>query len=365
MNQSTTTTTTMIQSLFTQTINLIENKKKTYFSTIDSTFWQSQKDLFPNDDVHIVRLTNSDVLFILKHHDSQHGIHIFYEFLVGEYVNLLHTFLPCFIYTFEIVESISPHSTDTLFTLNNVQYTPFNHMEKKDNLIQCLKTCSTNTSLALLQEYNGSTYSTFHEYIQGNDFQELEIILFQIYVCLAYLDSSFAHNNLSYENIQLYKMPPDQFITFTYQQPLESITVKSSYIVKIINYSKSFFYRDTSCNSTTIASIFSNIHNHNNKSDNIIDIPTTHNKSVDLLLAHQLQQDRHLVSCPPIEYTGQCNDLATDKRKNTVYTVLDFYLFLKCYLENNNKDHLFEKKTCQATLFVYLDDSERDLRVVT
>ena len=258
MNQS--TATTMIQSLFTQTINIRENKKEDYFSTIDPIFWQSQKDLLPNDHVHIVHVTNSNIPFILKHYDSEHGIHIFYEFLVGEYVNLLHTFLPCFTYTHEIIESMSPTSTETSFTLNNVQYTPFNHMKKKDNLLQCLKTCSSDTSLALLQEYDG-VYSTFNEYIQSNDFEELEIILFQIYVCLAYLDSSFTHNDLSYENIQLYKMPPDQFITFTYQQPLESSTVKSSYIVKIIDYSKSFFHRDASCNSPTIASIFNNSNN--------------------------------------------------------------------------------------------------------
>ena len=335
-----------IYSLFTQT--QVHQKKKNHYKNIPIKDWISEKKLSPTLSSHIIHLNKSNVQCMITYYDNTDGTHIFYEFLVGEYVNLLHTFLPCFIYTYEIIEFNE--------SFNELHSSTFNQMKTIDDLSYSLTKCSNNNGLALLHEYNGGHYMTFQEYLANNKLYELNIILFQIYICLAYLDTAFTHNDLSYNNIRLYKLPHNQYITLIYQQPSESITIKSSYIVKIINYKNSYFYRDTSCNSNTIANLLINKTNSN--------IPITYNKSIDLLLAYQLQIDKYLL-CPTIVYTGQCNDLYANKIENNIYTVFDLYLYLKCYLENNDfLNSSFNNKINQATITVSMDDSEENVIIV-
>lgn len=111
-------------------------------------------------------------------------------------------------------------------------------------------TCAENGKFAVLLQYIASAqqfYGWFREYYltNGYEFQvELPNILFQIYSVLASLINAkaFTHYDLHPGNVMLYKVPDNTYVTITYKNAAlgEDITIKTQYIVKIIDYGRSF-----------------------------------------------------------------------------------------------------------------------------
>jgi hypothetical protein len=81
------------------------------------------------------------------------------------------------------------------------------------------------------------------EFIQN----ELMAALFQLYAPLARFKNTFTHYDLHLENVYLYKPKEDRYIQYHYYiSSTRTISFKSSYMVKIIDYGRSFFKDDVS-----------------------------------------------------------------------------------------------------------------------
>jgi len=109
--------------------------------------------------------------------------------------------------------------------------------------------CFNNSNAALLIQYINQPLS-FNQWINYNKSEqyciniELPIILFQIYSVLSALSltGAFTHYDLHGDNILLYKIPNEQYITLRYINTIIGIPIelKTQYIVKIIDYGRAF-----------------------------------------------------------------------------------------------------------------------------
>jgi hypothetical protein len=103
--------------------------------------------------------------------------------------------------------------------------------------------------------------------IQINIENELKYILFQIYYTLVYLENEFTHYDLHWENILLHKLSYNTYIEYNYiLNDGTLINFKSKYIVKIIDYGRSF-YNDTSEGDKIICSEFPFSREYNKSTD--------------------------------------------------------------------------------------------------
>ena len=92
-------------------------------------------------------------------------------------------------------------------------------------------------------------------------FIEIDLIpiLLQVYIPLAMLGEQFTHYDLHLGNIQIMKSPfQPTHIEYIYNYKGKDIKFKSKYIVKIIDYARSYFFRDKSINSLSIYQAISN-----------------------------------------------------------------------------------------------------------
>jgi hypothetical protein len=86
------------------------------------------------------------------------------------------------------------------------------------------------------------TYEQFLHYFCN----ELLYILYQVYMPLAMMANNFTHYDLHDGNVQLYKLGSDQYVQYHYHLSDDSVTsFKSEYLVKIIDYGRSFFDDDS------------------------------------------------------------------------------------------------------------------------
>jgi hypothetical protein len=70
---------------------------------------------------------------------------------------------------------------------------------------------------------------------------ELLYILYQIYAPLSILSNHFTHYDLHTGNVMLYEPIKGSYIQYHYHYENHTVTFKSKYIVKIIDYGRSYF----------------------------------------------------------------------------------------------------------------------------
>ena len=192
---------------------------------------------------------------------------LFYEYLVGKYfINGEIIYFPCFVETYGVYKSSKPEVV--LNTVDNIQQ----YMEKLDpdltdannpnslkNLIT--QTCIDNNSLSILIEAIPDA-QTLQDFIVQNItpdpnnvpytiqlaknlhyfLAELTHILFQVYSVLSVLKNQYTHYDLHTNNVLLYKVPNDQYVTMTYKNLDGSMTSFSTkYIAKIIDYGRNYY----------------------------------------------------------------------------------------------------------------------------
>ena len=172
---------------------------------------------------------------------------LFYEFKVGQYLNEKALLYPCFIHTYNIL--LLPEKPLQNITKNDVNI--MKTLSPEESTIAY--TCEKSKSLALMIEYIDSM-NTLGHYIDVAEGKIRRVIfddivgdiygmLFQVYFPLYYLQEEFTHNDLHSNNILYYTPFPgsNRYVQLIYHMADgTTISFKSKYIMKIIDYGRSF-----------------------------------------------------------------------------------------------------------------------------
>ena len=167
---------------------------------------------------------------------------LMYEYIVGQYINKQNKRFPCFLETYGY------------YTYNREKYWEKMEKKKKMDSVTILKNltlrktidykvaCAQSKYLAILIQHLKDITSLFSMYQDLNFLtDDLLHVLFQVYMPLALLKNNFTHYDLHSNNVYLYEPVKGSYIHFHYHISGQVVSFKSKYIVKIIDYGRSFF----------------------------------------------------------------------------------------------------------------------------
>ena len=198
---------------------------------------------------------------ILKSSRSETSDNLFYEYLVGQYTNKLCPLFPCFIKTYGWFVHTPDEYLDYFWDFMSQEKNT--EIDDKNELINTLKikspvitqesfefACSHSKYLAILIQHVKSGIvleeriknSLLTEIVDSFLTNEIINILYQVYMPLATLANTFTHYDLHTSNVLLCEPVLGKYIDYKYiLNDGNTIEFKSKYIVKIIDYGRSFF----------------------------------------------------------------------------------------------------------------------------
>lgn len=178
-----------------------------------------------------------------------------YEYIVGQFLNKVGKFYPCFLETYGVFRYIN----DAVYT--RLEKEKFSTVDMK-NAVQQMNpqdpsfladSCLYFDKLCILIQHLKHATSLYEILTQSFINKELLFVLYQIYMPLAYLADEFTHYDLHAGNVLLYKPRVNGFIEYHYHLSEYSTTsFKSQYLVKIIDYGRCFFYETKEHNSLAL-----------------------------------------------------------------------------------------------------------------
>ena len=165
-----------------------------------------------------------------------------YEYLVGEYINEQSKHIPCFVDTYGLykyssvreqqrVKMNDPVALNTLVPMKPYQ---LNTVCKHSDLI-CILTQHIPNARSL-KSMSKSPPFLKHDAIYA---------YYQVYFTLHQLRSTFTHYDLHGQNVLLYEPVIGGCIHYHYHLPSGDVSFKSKYMVKMIDYGRSFFQEQT------------------------------------------------------------------------------------------------------------------------
>jgi len=195
---------------------------------------------------------------ILKSTIDNKSDNLFYEYLVGKYINTWTKIYPCFCETYGLfkynTEEDWEYVKNTESIDDNIIQTRLTYL--KDPTIQ--ESCKNAKYMALLIQYINNAKTLFQKMTDKTDLYfryDLLYILYQIYMPLSMLADNFTHYDLHANNILIYEPIQNKYIQYYYHSMDEEnypITeFKSRFIVKIIDYGRAYF-NDKTTNSLQI-----------------------------------------------------------------------------------------------------------------
>jgi hypothetical protein len=191
---------------------------------------------------------------ILKSAKTAEADNLLYEYVVGQYINKLNKLYPCFLETYGQYQYVDDY---TWTELQNPRTTDINILTQgleQKHYVDYNNACRQSQKLAILIQYLKnikSLYSVSREPLFIQD--ELLGALFQLYLPLARLKDTFTHYDLHLENVYLYQPVAGKYIQYHYYiSASRAVQFKSSYLLKIIDYGRSFFRDDTGTNAKQI-----------------------------------------------------------------------------------------------------------------
>jgi hypothetical protein len=212
-----------------------------------------------NGFVYIIKYT--------KHKYSAHAVmkstltkssdNLAYEYLVGEFLNKYNKIFPCFCETYGLLHYLSEAKWQSFKNDNIKNKTVLKNsfVVLKDLTVNNLEyTCSNSKHLILMTEYIKNT-ETIEKNLNNSAFvyNELIYVLYQIYLPLSMLSNKFTHYDLHIGNVLLFTPVKNSYIHYHYHINNKTISFKSPYIVKIIDYGRSYFNdQETGVSSKTI-----------------------------------------------------------------------------------------------------------------
>ena len=170
---------------------------------------------------------------ILKKSLNDEADNLFYEYAVGKYfINRIKNCFPCFCETYALYS-------------DNVKLDEPEQEEKRINKIttDLLKeTCFDPEKFSVLSEFVNSEGSLYDLIYKNKSMLEKTMYcVFQVYFALAVLRKNFTHYDLHSNNVIVYVPNPGHYIQYHYVFNDKTISFKSQYCVKIIDYGRCFF----------------------------------------------------------------------------------------------------------------------------
>jgi hypothetical protein len=189
---------------------------------------------------------------ILKSSQKPESDNLVYEYEVGQYINKMCNYFPCLLETYALYFYID-HASWRVFQITSKKleliHTLKNGLKKETN-IDYKKACRKSKYAAILIQHikdattlndlltSSPPLPSLANFVNG----ELVLILFQIYYTLSQLSSTFTHYDLHSNNVLVYTVKNSKYIQYHYHTDEGLVTsFKSKYIVKIIDYGRSFF----------------------------------------------------------------------------------------------------------------------------
>jgi hypothetical protein len=197
---------------------------------------------------------------ILKSSTQEKSDNLYYEYLVGQYINKLNLIYPCFLETYDcfVYENedewknmMENKTIDVKKILKPLPEMAFKESCEKSKYISIL-TQHINASKTLKDMFNDKKYNDYFMNI------EMVYIFYQIYMALSCVATTFTHYDLHLDNVLVYEPVEGKYIEYHYHKNGEEITFKSNYIVKIIDYGRSFF-KDNDTETGSSQNIMKNI----------------------------------------------------------------------------------------------------------
>ena len=165
-----------------------------------------------------------------------------YEYIIGnQYINNLCKYFPVFVPTYGWYKMTNPAILKTQGPITAVDLSAMVKLNYPKDLVTM---CKENEKLCLIIQYYNN-FITLKKYCEQPDAFELPFIFFQVYYALHECRKSFTHYDLHDSNVGLVKLPNN--IHIDYEYTIETLTgpevvrFKSKYIVKIIDYGRSYF----------------------------------------------------------------------------------------------------------------------------
>lgn len=194
---------------------------------------------------------------ILKSSSQNIADSLYYEYLVGEFINTQLIYFPCFIKTYGIYK----YKDDLVY--NNIKQCSkiedCNIDDLKSGLIYLSDantdidkyleiSCENPTHMAILMQSIKGSITLYEQLKNGSNVintnfikDDLLYVLYQIYMPLSYLADKFTHHDLHYNNVLLYEPVKDSYIQYIYHIDTGDVSFKSPYMAKIIDYGRSYF----------------------------------------------------------------------------------------------------------------------------
>lgn len=195
---------------------------------------------------------------ILKSSKIEIADNLMYEYRVGQYINELNKQYPCFLETYGLykyapIPGIYNRNAWDMMQRREKPVTVLENLQEITN-IDYLLACNESKYLAILIQHL-KNINSLEDLLDDQDFVEDELmgVLFQLYSVLSNLKETFTHYDLHLTNLYLYEPVPGKCIEYHYYMTPDGnpITFKSKYILKIIDYGRSYF-NDGQMNSKNI-----------------------------------------------------------------------------------------------------------------
>ena len=186
---------------------------------------------------------------ILKSSIDPNSDNLFYEGLVGQFINKQAKIYPCFVETYGLYYYTSLGAF--LLSKNN-EFTPPGVLRSGltrindanlDKVETFEKSCVESLKMAILIQHLKDVKS-LKELLRNSTFLKYELlyVLFQVYAPLASLADIFTHYDLHTSNILLYEPVNGSYIEYHYiMNDGNVMSFKSKYIAKIIDYGRCYF----------------------------------------------------------------------------------------------------------------------------
>jgi hypothetical protein len=201
------------------------------------------------------------------------GDNLVYEYYIGKYfINDISLKFPCFLETYELCEYNSnrqlynelKNNTD-LTSGKTIDLTDIHFKDMSSPFDENIKaSCEDPTKFSLLIQYvpNAIDVQQFVNKHKTTEIGNLFIfqILLQVFIPLSKLNKmyNFSHQDLHHQNVLIYTLPNDQYITIKYEFDDKIIEIKTCFIAKIIDYGRCHFNDYTSGGNTYGSNLFFN-----------------------------------------------------------------------------------------------------------
>ena len=186
---------------------------------------------------------------ILKSSALLKSDNLYYEYLVGSFINKRMSQFPCFVETYEVFQYKNNETyqkmkrdAETSASIIDKGLLPYS-TTSKDIKMHLEMSCTSPLSACVLIQHiknaeNLATKSNSALFI----IHDLLYVLFQVYMPLAMMCNEFTHYDLHGENVLVYEPVENSYIHYHYHMKDGSeVSFCSSYIAKIIDYGRSFF----------------------------------------------------------------------------------------------------------------------------